>query len=94
MSSSKPNTANPVVVRWVDEMARLCQPDRIFWCDGSAAEKKLLTEEAVAQGVLIQLNQQKLPGCYYHRSDVADVARSEDRTFICTDNRRGGGADQ
>ena len=48
MNSSKPNTANPAVLRWVDEMAKLCQPDHIFWCDGSDAEKKSLTEEAVA----------------------------------------------
>jgi phosphoenolpyruvate carboxykinase (GTP) len=85
MKSSKPNTANSNVIRWVEQMAKLCQPDHIFWCDGSAAEKKALTAEAVAQGVLIELNQQKLPGCYYHRSDPADVSRSEDRTFICTE---------
>ncbi len=85
MNSSKPNTANSAIVRWVDEMAKLCQPDQIFWCDGSAAEKELLTEEAVAQGVLIRLNQQKLPGCYYHRSDPLDVSRSEDCTFLCTE---------
>jgi len=85
MNSSKPNTSNSAVVRWVDEMAKLCQPDHIFWCDGSAAEKTQLTAEAVAQGVLIQLNQQKLPGCYYHRSDPRDVSRSEDCTFLCTE---------
>ena len=85
MKLSKPNTANASIIRWVDEMAKLCQPDQIFWCDGSASEKETLTAEAVAQGVLIQLNQQKLPGCYYHRSDPLDVSRSEDRTFICTD---------
>jgi len=85
MNSSKPNTANSAVIQWVDEMAKLCQPDRIQWCDGSAAEKKQLTAEAVARGVLIQLNQQKLPGCYLHRSDVSDVSRSEERTFICTE---------
>ncbi len=85
MTSSKPNTPNAFIIRWVDEMAKLCQPDQIFWCDGSAAEKEALTAEAVAQGVLIKLNQRKLPGCYYHRSDPLDVSRSEDRTFICTD---------
>jgi phosphoenolpyruvate carboxykinase (GTP) len=85
MNSSKPNTANSAVIQWVDEMAKLCQPDRIQWCDGSAAEKKQLTDEAVARGVLIQLNQQKLPGCYLHRSDLSDVSRSEERTFICSE---------
>ncbi|MGA2556369.1 MAG: phosphoenolpyruvate carboxykinase (GTP) [Verrucomicrobiota bacterium] len=85
MKSSNPNTSNAGVIRWVDEMAQLCQPDQVFWCGGSAKEKEVLTAEAVAQGVLIRLNQQKLPGCYYHRSDPADVSRSEDRTFICTE---------
>jgi phosphoenolpyruvate carboxykinase (GTP) len=66
-------------------MAKLCEPDRVFWCDGSDAERDNLTEEAVAGGVLLRLNQRKLPGCYYHRSSISDVARSEDRTFICTD---------
>ncbi|HXR06551.1 MAG TPA: phosphoenolpyruvate carboxykinase (GTP) [Candidatus Acidoferrum sp.] len=85
MKSSNPNTSNAGVIRWVDEMAQLCQPDQVFWCGGSAKEKEVLTAEAVAQGVLIRLNQQRLPGCYYHRSDPADVSRSEDRTFICTE---------
>ena len=85
MNSPKPNTSNPAVLQWVEEMARLCQPDRIQWCDGGAAEKKQLTAEAVARGVLIQLNQQKLPGCYLHRSDPSDVSRSEERTFICSE---------
>ena len=85
MNSSKPNTTHATIIRWVDEMAKLCEPDRIFWCDGSAAENKVLTEEAVAAGVLIRLNQEKLPGCYYHRSDPLDVSRSEDCTFLCTE---------
>jgi phosphoenolpyruvate carboxykinase (GTP) len=80
----KPNTANLAVIRWVEEMAGLCQPDHVFWCDGSESEKELLLTEAVARGVLLRLNQKKLPGCYYHRSTPDDVARSEDRTFICT----------
>src|SRR5208283_4296177 len=79
-----PNTKNTAVIRWVEEMVALCQPDQIVWCDGSEDEKKRLTEEALAQGILIKLNQEKLPGCYYHRSKVDDVARSEDRTFICS----------
>ena len=86
MKLSKPNTANASIIRWVDEMAKLCQPDQIFWCDGSASEKETLTAEAVAQGVLIQLNQQKLPGCYYHRSTPDDVARSED---LCAGGMKG-----
>ena len=78
------NTKNPTLIRWVDEMAGLCQPDRIFWCDGSEEEKSALTEEAVAKGILIRLNQEKRPGCYYHRSNPNDVARVEQCTYVCT----------
>ena len=76
--------ANPHVTRWVEEIIRRCQPDNIHWCDGSAAEKQTLTAEAVARGILIPLNQQKWPGCHYHRSNPNDVARVEQCTFICT----------
>ena len=78
------NTQNPAIIRWVEEQAKLCQPDRIFWCDGSEAEKEALTAEAVEKGILTPLNPQKLPGCYYHRSNANDVARVEQCTFICT----------
>ena len=81
------NTMNKTVIAWVDEMAKLCQPDRIFWCDGSEAERRALTEEAVAAGILIKLNQEKLPGCYYHRSNPNDVARVEQCTYICTETQ-------
>ncbi|MFM7816102.1 MAG: phosphoenolpyruvate carboxykinase (GTP) [Verrucomicrobiota bacterium] len=67
------------------EMADLTQPDRIFWCDGSEAEKEALYAEAVRQGVLIRLNQEKLPGCHYHRSHPSDVARVEQCTYICSE---------
>lgn len=85
------NTTNPHVTAWVEEMAALCQPDRIFWCDGSVEEKEALTAEAVAQGILIKLNQEKLPGCYYHRSNPNDVARVEQATFICTPTKEEAG---
>jgi phosphoenolpyruvate carboxykinase (GTP) len=68
------------------EMADLTQPDRIFWCDGSESEKEALYAEAVRQGVLIRLNQEKLPGCYYHRSHPSDVARVEQCTYICSES--------
>ena len=70
--------------QWVDEMARLCEPDRVVWIDGSEEEKERLTDEAVATGEMIALDQEKLPGCLYHRTAVNDVARTEDLTFICT----------
>jgi len=75
---------NSHVKKWVDEIAELCTPDRVVWCDGSEAERARLTEEAVATGVLMPLNQEKMPGCYLHRSDPSDVARTEHLTFICT----------
>ena len=83
----KCNTANRTVLAWVEEQTKLCQPDQVFWCDGSQAEKDFLTAEAVARGVLIKLNQEKLPGCYYHRSNPNDVARVEQCTYICTETQ-------
>ncbi|MBI3876228.1 MAG: phosphoenolpyruvate carboxykinase, partial [Verrucomicrobia bacterium] len=76
--------ANPHLHEWVQQQAVLCKPDRVFWCDGSAAERQVLLDRAVAEGVLIKLNQERLPGCYYHRSNANDVARVEQCTYICT----------
>ena len=78
------HTQNPEILAWVKKMAALCQPEHVHWCDGSETEKESLTAEAVAQGILIQLNQENLPGCYYHRSNPNDVARVEQCTYICT----------
>ena len=78
-----PKGANPIVTAWVGEMVQMCQPDRVHWCDGSQAEYDALIEQGVAEGIFIRLNQQKLPGCYLHRSNPNDVARSEHQTFIC-----------
>ena len=69
---------------WVDEMARMCQPDSVVWIDGSDEECQRLTQEAIASGEVLPLNQDKLPGCLYHRTAVNDVARTEDLTYICT----------
>ena len=71
---------------WVKEVAELTKPDAIVWCDGSEAEKNRLTKQAVAEGILIELNQEKRPGCYLHRSNPNDVARTEQLTFVCTPN--------
>ncbi len=79
--------ANPTLRAWVEQIRTLAQPDRIFWVDGSEEEKDFLLAEAVAQGVLTKLNEEKLPGCYYHRSNPNDVARVEQCTFICTPAR-------
>ena len=69
---------------WVNDMARLCRPDRVHWCDGTEMEKVSLIKECLASGELEELDPIKLPGCYLHRSDVNDVARTEELTFICT----------
>ncbi len=77
-------TTNKAVLAWVDEMAKLCKPDEIVWCDGSEEEKKRLIAECLKDGELEELNQEKHPGCYLHRSAQNDVARTEHLTFICT----------
>jgi phosphoenolpyruvate carboxykinase (GTP) len=76
--------ANVHVQKWVKDVASLCQPDEVFWCDGSEEEKEELTRIAFKCGDLIPLNQEKLPGCYLHRSAFNDVARTENLTFVCT----------
>jgi phosphoenolpyruvate carboxykinase (GTP) len=77
-------TANPALLAWVAETAKLTKPDHIYWCDGSEEERERLTQLAVSEGVLEPLNQETRPGCYIHRSNPNDVARVEQLTFICT----------
>ena len=84
VKSNNSPTSNPTLLAWADEMAKLTKPDRIVWCDGSEEEKQRLTKEAVDKGILIPLNSEKRPGCYLHRSDSNDVARTEHLTFVCT----------
>ncbi|KAI4453736.1 phosphoenolpyruvate carboxykinase [Holotrichia oblita] len=80
-------TTNNVVLNWLDEMKALTRPAEVVWIDGSKEQLSALRNEAVANGELIELNQEKLPGCYLHRTAVNDVARVEDRTFICTTDK-------
>src|SRR5580700_4176817 len=87
----KPQTKNAHLLAWVDAMAKLAKPDHVVWCDGSEEEKRSVTELCVANGILIPLNQQKLPGCYLHRSNPNDVARVEQLTFICTKTEKEAG---
>ena len=82
---------NTYVRNWVEEMALLTRPDQIVWIDGSEAQAEELRKQAMATGEMIKLNQDKLPGCYLHRTAVNDVARVEGRTFICTTNKEDAG---
>jgi phosphoenolpyruvate carboxykinase (GTP) len=70
--------------QWVDDVARLTQPDQVHWCDGSDAENALLVERMLANGDLLKLNEQTHPNCHLHRSSPQDVARVEHLTFVCT----------
>ncbi|MCH8540129.1 MAG: phosphoenolpyruvate carboxykinase (GTP) [Opitutales bacterium] len=78
---------NRSVLAWVDKVVKLCEPDRVHWCDGSEEEKERMYAQAVEEGILIPLNQEKRPGCYLHRSNPNDVARVEGCTYICTESR-------
>ena len=77
-------TENKYVLEWIEKMKSLVNPDNIVWIDGSEEQLESLRKEACTTGELIKLNQEKLPGCYLHRTAVNDVARVEDTTFICS----------
>ena len=77
-------TKNTKVNEWVNWAQDLCKPDKVVWINGEAAQLDELRNQALASGELIKLNQEVLPGCYLHRSALNDVARAEDKTFICT----------
>ncbi len=77
-------TTNKKVIDFINETKALCQPDNIVWIDGSEEQLEALRAQAVEEKILIKLNQEKLPGCYLHRTTVNDVARVEGRTYICS----------
>jgi phosphoenolpyruvate carboxykinase (GTP) len=82
---------NQAVLDWVHEVELLTQPENIFWCDGSEKENDYLLSEAQKQGVVLKLNEEKVPHSYLHRSNPNDVARVEQFTFICTPTREEAG---
>jgi phosphoenolpyruvate carboxykinase (GTP) len=86
-----PLSDNEHLLRWVAKMALLTQPAAIHWVDGSEEENEVLCAEMVAGGTFTKLNEESWPGCYYARSDASDVARVEDRTFICSLSKDGAG---
>ncbi len=77
-------TNNKSVLGWIEEMKSLVKPDKVLWIDGSEEQLEALRKEACESGEMIKLNEEKLPGCYYHRTAPNDVARVEDRTLICS----------
>jgi phosphoenolpyruvate carboxykinase (GTP) len=91
MNNNKPETISTALEAWVEEMAALCRPRDIYWCDGSAGEYQRICGELVEAGVFLPLNEEKRPGSYLCRSDPRDVARVEDRTFICSENESDAG---
>ena len=88
---SVPLSTNPHLIKWVEKMVELTKPAAIHWVDGSQEENDALCAQMVASGTYIKLNEKLWPGCYYARSDVADVARVEERTYICSLSKDGAG---
>jgi phosphoenolpyruvate carboxykinase (GTP) len=78
------NVKNNELIKWVTEMVELCKPDQVHWCDGSQTEYDALCEQMVAGGTFLRLNPEKRPNSFLARSHPSDVARVEDRTFICS----------
>jgi len=87
----KPLTSNSNVLKWVDEITSMMNPSDVVWIDGSENLYEELRKEACSTGELIKLNQEIYPGCYYHRSAKDDVARMEDKTYICTRRKEDAG---
>ena len=84
-------TKNSKLLKWVDDISEMCQPDYIHWCDGSNEEYNKLTELLVKKGTFVKLDENKRPNSFVAQSDPADVARVEDRTFICSRKKEDAG---
>ncbi len=89
--NATPLCTNKNLQKWVEKIAALTKPASIYWVDGSDEEYQRMCEELVASGTFTKLNQELWPGCYYARSDASDVARVEDRTFICSHSKDNAG---
>jgi phosphoenolpyruvate carboxykinase (GTP) len=84
-------TKNEKLIQWVGEIAKLCGPEEVHWCDGSQAEYARMCDLMLQSGTAIKLNEAKRPNSFLVRSDPADVARVEDRTFICSKTKEEAG---
>ncbi len=91
ISNTHPPTTNKHLIRWVEKMADLCRPDAIHWVDGSKREYDAICNRLIDAGTFVRLDAKKWPGCFYARSVPGDVARVEDRTFICSLSRDAAG---
>ncbi|MGH9106833.1 MAG: phosphoenolpyruvate carboxykinase (GTP), partial [Acidimicrobiales bacterium] len=91
MTATHPLSANDDLLAFVDHWAQTCRPDQVLWCDGSVSEHEQLCELLVDRGTFTRLSAQRRPGSYWARSDPDDVARVEDRTFICSEEKSAAG---
>ena len=88
---AKPLSENKHLLRWIEKMVDLCKPSSVYWVDGSQEEYDTLCSQMVESGTFLKLNEELWPGCYYARSDATDVARVEDRTYICSLSKEAAG---
>src|SRR4029079_4941330 len=91
LATAAPKMSNEALLAWVEEMSALCRPEQVVWCDGSQEEYDRLCEQMVASGTFIRLNPKRRPNSFLARSHPSDVARVEDRTFICCEKEEDAG---